>query len=81
MIKITVELHSAISGKITKLGEMDIYNTGEKAGHINDYAGRVLRKPDYKIITRTGMVVNHDKINKTIWHLIAKMLKNMGYTT
>lgn len=79
MIRITVELLSAVTGKTTKLGEMHISNDGTEKNHIANYEGRILRKPFFQSVTRTGYIANHDKINLTVWHLIAKMLKTMGY--
>lgn len=79
MIRITVELISANTGKISKLGEMHIANDGSGTGHHGSYDGRILRAPKFEAVTRIGHVHRHDRVSLTVWHLIAKMLKTMGY--
>jgi hypothetical protein len=80
MIVIKVELHSAVTGRITQLGKMIIANDGKSYDpNIGSYDGVVLRKPDFKIVTRMGRIESHKKHAETIWHLIGKMLSNMGY--
>lgn len=79
MIRITVELLSAVTGETTKLGEMHIANDGTGSYTHGHYDGKVLKKPNFKSTTRMGKVINHPRHAQTIWHLIGKMLKNMGY--
>lgn len=79
MIRVTVELISARTGKTTMLGLMDISNDGTGTPTQGHYNGRVMRKRTFAKITREGRVENHNRINKPIWTLIAKMLINMGY--
>lgn len=79
MIVITIELWSAVTGKKTKLGEMHIANDGTGTDSKCDYDGRVMRKPDFKGVTRTGRVEGHRRHAQTVWHLLGKMLKSMGY--
>lgn len=79
MITITVELRSAITGKVTTLAKMDIHNDGSGTENIGNYGGRILRKPKFNTITREGYVQNHPRKTKTVWHLICKMLNNMEY--
>lgn len=79
MIVIKVELHSAITGKVTKLAQMDIHNDGTGTDDLCDYEGRILKKPHFNTITRDAKVIGHRRKQLTVWHLIAKMLKNMGY--
>ena len=79
MIIITVELQSARDGRREKLGEMHIANDGTGSDAVAHYDGRVLRKPTFDTITKVGKVMNHRRYNHTVWHLIAKMLRTMGY--
>lgn len=80
MIVIKIELHSAITHKVTQLGEMHISNDGKSTeANIGHYDGRILRKPDFKSTTRGAHVHGHRRMALTVWHLVAKMLKEMGY--
>lgn len=79
MIVIKVELHSAITGKVTELGKMHIVNDGtSKDPKIGHYLGGVLRKGT-KTFTRKASVEGYRRLDKPIWSLITKMLINMGY--
>lgn len=80
MIVIKVELHSAITGKITELGKMHIANDGtSKDPNVGHYIGGVFRKGSTNQIIRRSSVQGHRRKDKVIWNLIAKMLINMGY--
>lgn len=80
MIVIKVELHSAITGKVTELGKMHIVNDGSSRDpNIGHYLGGVFRKGSDNQITRRSSVQSHRRNDKPIWNLIAKMLINMGY--
>lgn len=80
MIRVTIELISARTGKTEKLGEMHICNTGESTDpNVSDYHGRVLRKPKFNTVTNEAQVWGHRRNSLTVWHLVAKMLKHMKY--
>ncbi|QIW87203.1 putative transcription factor [Agrobacterium phage OLIVR2] len=80
MIVIRIELHSAVTQKVTELGRMHIANDGSSLDPtIGHYDGKVLRKPDFVRETRTAHVHGHKRQALTIWHLLGKMLKEMGY--
>lgn len=81
MIVIKIELHSAITGKVTPLGQMHIANDGTGTNAKCNYIGRVFRKPLFKDVTRHGYVAGHRRLDKTIWHLAGSMLKAMGYVS
>lgn len=94
MIIVTITLASAVTKEITTLGVMTIANNGHPMSmqHHNynseikhspdcvDYAGVVYRKPDFKAETRHGHLFRWPRMSKTIWHLVARMLQDMGYT-
>jgi len=44
MIVVKVELHGAMSGRVTELGRMLIGNMGDATGSRGDYEARVLRR-------------------------------------
>lgn len=80
MIVVRVELWSARTEKITTLGVMTISNaSSNESGTVCDYHGEVMRKPDFKKVTKTSQVLGHRRHDKVIWNLVAKMLRNMGY--
>ena len=79
MIVVKVELHSAITGKITEIGRMHIANicTGTKT--LGDYVGTTFKKPKFTLPIKRGMVIGHQRLSKPVWVLIKKMLSEMGY--
>jgi hypothetical protein len=83
MLIITVELHSAITGKVTEIAKMKLYNDGTGTSQKGNYAGVTYRGKDDALIqektNRTGSVKNYPRLNLHVWNLIARMLKNMGY--
>ena len=87
MIIVRVELHSAITGKISELARMVIDNTGgtETQG---DYRVRTLlgRNKDAldqswitKRVTREGTVTKHPRLAQHVWDLVGKALKAVRY--
>ncbi|QIG76878.1 hypothetical protein EVC30_049 [Rhizobium phage RHph_Y1_11] len=80
MIIVTIELKSAITKKTTKLGELRIANDGTSTDDkVMHYDGKIMTKPTFMKVTREGKVMGHRRHDLTIWHLVAKMLRNMGY--
>lgn len=79
MIVIKVELHSAVTGEISQLGQMIISNDRTGTDNSMNYNGRVMRKPKFLLTTKRGRVENHPRKTEVIWVLIARMLKSMGY--
>ncbi|MBN7763717.1 hypothetical protein JYP52_21495 [Nitratireductor aquibiodomus] len=79
MIVVKVELWSAVTGKKRKLAEMRISNDGTGTDAKSHYDGAIMRKPDFREVTREARVEDHRRHALTVWHLVAKMLKTMGY--
>lgn len=79
MIVIKVELHSAITNKVTILGKMVLTNDGTGDQFTGNYNGSIYRKSDFRTVTRSARVEGHKRKTEVIWVLVAKMLKNMGY--
>lgn len=80
MIVVTVTLVSAITGQAQTLGVMTIANDGtSRNAKKGSYDGQVMRKPDFKTVTRSGRIEDHPRLTETVWHLAGKMLKSMGY--
>ena len=83
MIIVRVELHSAITGKVTELARAHICHVGG-TNEIRDYdvrtlRGRSARDLDQHVVQRKGKVMGHPSLRLHVWHLVAKALAGMGY--
>lgn len=79
VIVIRIELHSAITRKVTTLGVMHIANDGTGTDETRNYNGTVFRKPDFVFENKRGRVEGHRAKDEVIWVLLAKMLHSLGY--
>jgi hypothetical protein len=94
VLVVKIELHSAITGQVKTIGEMVIANDGGGSRTKGDYDGWVMRQTrsmsslydrfrdvmqGKKKATRTGRVEDYPRLSITVWHLVARMLKDMGY--
>lgn len=85
MIKVTIELEGASTGKTTILGRMYIWNKGggAKATH-GDYGVAVCRKGRYDVPfgqvptekTRTGEVLGYPRLAYNVWRLVLRALRD-----
>jgi hypothetical protein len=80
MLVVRVELHSAITGKITEIASMIIDNIGGTRER-GDYRVRVGNKRDAGNISavasrpqRMGQVRNYPRLSYNVWRLIARAL-------
>lgn len=85
MIKVTIEMESAINGESWILGRMYIWNRGtHKDPKLGDYGVAVCKKGEYEVpfgtvpqkTTRTGEVTNYPRLSYNVWRLIARALKS-----
>jgi hypothetical protein len=76
MIVVTVELHSARTGKVTSLGRMHISNTGEAStlDGLHDYDVEIMRKGTTNKVQRRGLVSNYPRQAYTVWELVKRAL-------
>jgi len=85
MIVAKLELHSAITGKVTEIGRMIIANDGSGTPTRGDYdvfLGRkghdlnaaVVRNPQ-----RKGKVLGHARQAYSVWRLVARALESVGF--
>jgi hypothetical protein len=85
MLVIRVELHSAITGKVTEIASMRIANTGTGTAQRGNYTGATIRKGSspldrrYALVLKYGEVFNYPRASKHVWNLVARMLSTMGY--
>lgn len=85
MIRVTVELVSAVTGKTTELARMHIINNGAGDNSIGHYDGITFRGRSKKQLDKltamhTARVFNWPRQRLHVWNLVAKMLKELGYT-
>lgn len=83
MIVVKVELHSAVTGKVTELARMIIANVGGTSTR-GDYrcvsfTGRSKEALDKQVPNRTGSVKNYPRLSLHVWHLVSRALTSMGY--
>ena len=89
MIRVRVELMSAITGQTTELARMDIANDGIATGanhRVGDYTfrtyrGRSTEALDDAKIQRSGRIVGWRRNDFHVWNLVALALLKMGYTS
>jgi hypothetical protein len=84
MLLIRVELHSAITGEVSEIARMRLYNTGEGTRERGDYVGEVYRGGsfetlDLETIHKSAEVKNWPRLRRHVWNLVAVMLNNLGY--
>ena len=77
MLVINVELHSAITHKITTIARMSISNVGGTVSR-GDYSAKTFHKTTGEPL-RSGEVLNHPRISANVWVLVRKALQVMGY--
>mgnify|MGYP001046820414 CR=1 FL=1 len=84
MIIVRVELHSAITGRVTELARMMIANTGGGSASRGDYTVETYRGRDSvslakRNIQRSGKVHNYPRQAIHVWHLVARALLVTNY--
>ena len=79
MIVVKIELHSAITGKVSEIGRMVVSNDGTGTKQKCNYTARVCRKGSEDFLknpTRSGKIVDYPRQSYTVWKLIHKALKS-----
>lgn len=83
MIVVKVELHSAVTGRISELARMHIANVGGTSTkgdyHCETLRGRSKADLDKRVQQRVGNVMNYPRLSIHVWHLVARALVGMGY--
>lgn len=91
MLVVRVELRSAITGKVTEIARMPLWNLGTGTAKRGNYKGRTVPgKTDGPMIVpamflegrkpmRSAEVDNYPRQSLHVWNLIARMLTAMGY--
>jgi hypothetical protein len=90
VLVVRVELHSAITGKVSEIARMRLWNDGTGTSERGSYSGTThkgrIERPGYLAgygtqgpVMRTARVEGYPRQSKHVWNLVAKMLHNMGY--
>jgi len=78
-----VELHSAITRKVTELARMHICNVGgthTKGDYsVETFCGRDAKALDKRIVQRSGSVQGYSRLAKHVWCLVAEALTAVKY--
>ena len=77
MLVVRVELHSAITRKITEIAQMCISNVGGTTARGN-YEARTFIKGSSEV-ARAGQVYDYPRQSKHVWNLVARALHSMSY--
>jgi len=86
MIVVRVELHSAITHKVTELARMHISNIAcNESGSKGDYAVQTFNGRDSaalgrRTVSHEGKVERHPRLQQHVWNLVRKALVATGYT-
>jgi len=90
MIVVKIELHSAITGRVSEIGRMLICNDGAGSADRGDYSVQVLRRKDRpggiseyvtgiaagsEPVTRTAEVKNYPRQSYNVWRLVLRALR------
>jgi hypothetical protein len=87
MIRVTIELESAITGEVTKIGQMHIWNRGDSPSrNRGNYGVAVCKRGKFEVLRghpprvfdaiRTGTVLNYPRLSYNVWRLIVRALKS-----
>lgn len=85
MIKVTIEMESAVTGTSWILGRLYIWNRGTtRNSKRGDYGVAVCRKGDFDspfgrppaTPLRTGEVLDYPRLAYSVWRLVARALKS-----
>lgn len=76
MIVVKIELHSAITSKVSELGRLEIYNDGTGTKQRGNYGVRKIGKRGR--LLGAARVENHARLSRSIFNLIRKALEALG---
>lgn len=89
MLVIRVELHSAVTGKVTEIARMLMHNDGTGTPNRGNYKAKTVKgkiadnMPAMEIRDsvplREGEVKDYPRLGLHVWHLVCRMLKSMDY--
>jgi len=89
MLVVRVELHSAVTGKVTEIARMLLFNDGTGTRDTGNYKGKVVRGDTEEHMApaviyqrkslREGEVKDYPRLKLHVWNLVTRMLTSMKY--
>lgn len=87
MIVVRVELHSAVTGRVSELARLLIDNDGIASSdnpRVGDYRARSLRGRDKDAlskgtVSKTGYIKGWRRLDFHVWNLVRRALEELGY--
>lgn len=84
MMVVRVELHSAITGRVTEIARMRIANDGSGSRTVGNYVATVFRgrskaELDKSVQQRAAGVKAYPRLKLHVWNLVAEALAAMNY--
>jgi hypothetical protein len=74
MLVVKIELHSAITGKITEIGRANIINNGTGTHKRGNYDVEIMRRGTMDKVQRRGSVTDYPRLSYTVWELVRRAL-------
>lgn len=74
MLVVRIELHSAITGKVTEIGRMHIINTDTGTQKRGNYDVEIMRRGTTDKVQRRGSVTDYPRLSYTVWELVRRAL-------
>jgi hypothetical protein len=78
MIVVKVELHSALTGKVSEIGRMHIFNVASGTRTRRDYGVKVFRRGTLDRVQKTGEIKAHPSLSASVWTLVRKALQSVA---
>jgi hypothetical protein len=79
MILVKIELHSAVTGKITEIGRMKIVNIGGTTTRGN-YLAHIMRRGTLTKPSKTVNIENYPRLSYSVWELVRRVLESGAKT-
>lgn len=77
MIVVKIELHSAITGKVSEIGRMLIVNDGTGTHKRGNYNVGIMRRGTIKTVQKRGRVQEYPRLSYTVWELVRRSLMSV----
>lgn len=75
MIVVKIELHSAVTGKVSEIGRMVLSNDGGGSRTRGNYNIQVMRRGTTDKVQKHGFIANYPRLAYSVWELIRRALE------
>lgn len=84
MLILKLELHSAITGEVSEIARVRIYNDGNGTREYGDYVaevfyGKVTEPLDVSKVYAKTEIKEYPRLGLHVWNLVARALSKLGY--